>query len=159
MKKSLLFIVVALSVFTLTSCASSTPVTIDPIVESFEAEGTKDELYVAANNWMVENFNSAKSVIQFSDKEAGIVTGKYLLKETYTYSGYTATAVGIFAIIKIQVKDGAARVTVTPDNFNSVSSSLVKEEYQYTKEKAVAQIQSLIDSLKNYMKNDNSNDW
>ncbi len=32
---------------------------------------------------MVENFNNSESVIQFSDKKAGIIKGKYLSIDQY----------------------------------------------------------------------------
>ncbi len=135
------------------------PVTMEPIEHQFQVDKNKDDLYVSANNWMVENFNDAKSVIQFTDKEAGVVTGKYLLKSSYNYEGYTATETDIFAIIKIQVKDGASKITITPDNFNSVSSSMVDPKYQYTKEMAETQVKHLIASYEEYIKNDNSEVW
>ncbi|WP_274971753.1 DUF4468 domain-containing protein [Zunongwangia profunda] len=142
------------------SCGvQNTPVNIGPISDTIEINEKQDELYIKANNWMVENFNSAKSVIQFSDKEAGIVTGKYLLKSTYNYSGFTATEFDIFAVIKIQVKDGATKITITPDNFNTVKSELIDQKYQYTEEIARNQINLLIDSYLDYVENDNSNDW
>ena len=43
-------------------------------------EGKKSKLYVMANEWMVQAFNNAESVIQFQDKEEGVIIGKYLLK-------------------------------------------------------------------------------
>ena len=147
------------TIFLFISCASYTPVEMSPLTQQFQIDKEKDELYISANNWMVENFNNAKSVIQFSDKESGTVTGKYLLKETYTYSGYTASEVGIYAIIKLQVKDGAAKITVTSDNFQSVTSTLVDEQYRYGKEDAEAQVNGLISSFEQYILNDTSGNW
>ncbi|WP_107822016.1 DUF4468 domain-containing protein [Mangrovibacterium marinum] len=54
-------------------------VTVSKSEQVIEVPGTKDELYVKANEWMVRSFNNAKSVIQFQDKEAGKIMGKYLL--------------------------------------------------------------------------------
>lgn len=146
---------------TVQSCGvPSTYVKIEPITKSFEVSGQQNELYIKANNWMVENFTNAKSVIQFSDKEAGIVTGKYLLKESFVYTGtYTATDASIFAIIKLQVKDGAAKITVTPDDFTSYNSGLIREDLRYTEQTATSQINSLMDSYENYLKTDTSTDW
>jgi hypothetical protein len=39
---------------------------------------SKSDLYVKANAWFVETFNSAESVIEFQDKEAGKIMGKYV---------------------------------------------------------------------------------
>ena len=64
----------------LSSCASTqvayTPITL---TKTATVSGSKNEVYVKANLWLVDIFNSAKSVIQFSDKEAGIIKGKYVL--------------------------------------------------------------------------------
>lgn len=158
MKKIILF--VFFSAFLFQSCGIKTiPVAMNPIDHQFQIDKKKDDIFVSANNWMVENFNNAKSVIQYSDKEAGVVTGKYLLKSSYNYDGYTASENDIFAIIKIQVKGGASKITITPDNFNSISSDLVDPKYQYTKEMAETQVNDLIASYENYIKNDNSEVW
>lgn len=157
--KKVLLTLVFISAISLQSCATYTPVEMHPIDHQFELNKKKDVLFVSANNWMVETFNNASSVIQFTDKESGTVTGKYLLKDTYAFSGATATPVGIYAIIKIQVKDGASKITITPDNFQEITSSLVNENFRYGKPQADAQIQGLIASFEAYVKNDNSNEW
>lgn len=150
--KKLLFAFISICAITLQSCATYTAVEMHPIDHQFEINKKKDALFVSANNWMVENFNNSSSVIQFTDKESGTVTGKYLLKDTYNSSG-------IYAIIKLQVKDGASKITITPDNFQSVTSSLVDEKFKYGKLEADAQIMGLIASFENYMKNDSSGIW
>ena len=154
--KKIIFLSITLSIF-FSGCATYTPVHIEPFTKSFEVQGDKNKLYVRANNWMVENFTNAKSVIQFSDKEEGIVTGKYLLKDLFDVNGYSNG--GIFAIIKIQVKDDASKITIIPDDFQTVQSSLVDPSYAYTKEKATEQINLLVDSYENYLKTDTSTDW
>ena len=64
-----------------TSCGSvkyyNSP--ISPRTEIVELTTDKNTNFVNANEWMVEVFNNAESVIQFSDKEAGIVKGKYIV--------------------------------------------------------------------------------
>src|SRR5574344_2909153 len=39
---------------------------------------TKDQIYIRANSWFVETFNSAESGIEFQDKEAGKIMGNYV---------------------------------------------------------------------------------
>lgn len=39
-------------------------------------KGSKNDLYVKANEWMAKTFTSAKDVIQMQDKEAGKIIGK-----------------------------------------------------------------------------------
>ena len=38
---------------------------------------TNDQLYILANTWFVEYFNSDESIIEFQDKENGKIAGKY----------------------------------------------------------------------------------
>ncbi|GAH16190.1 unnamed protein product [marine sediment metagenome] len=40
---------------------------------------SKSELFGMSNEWMVEQFVDAKSVIQFSNLETGTIKGKYLM--------------------------------------------------------------------------------
>lgn len=63
---------------------------------------SKSDLYIQANTWFVESFESSESVIEFSDKEAGRIIGKYV----FTYGKSF-----IRSIIQVDVKDGACRVT------------------------------------------------
>lgn len=41
-------------------------------------EKSKDELYLNANDWFVSNFTKSDEVIEFRDKEAGKISGKYI---------------------------------------------------------------------------------
>ena len=143
----------------LTSCnVTYVPVTMEAIERTIQVDGSKDELYVKANNWMAETFVSSKSVIQFTDKEAGVVTGRYLFKDfggVNLYSGYQDFG-EIYAIIKIQVKDNASKITIDAEDFTEVQSSLNKE-YRYTKEKAIEQINGLMDSYEKYLNSKDDN--
>ena len=112
MKKLLLLFAAA----TMVSCGSSkhfasTPATIDITETQFNSADN----YVRANEWMVETFNNAESVIQFTDKEEGIVKGKYYITSIVPVASgyYVAGATSkINAIITIRVKDNAAKITV-----------------------------------------------
>lgn len=68
---------------------------------------SKDEIYISANSWFVDNFNSAESVIQFQDKEAGKIMGKYTFEvqeSTYYFR--------IKSTIAIDVRDHKAMVRI-----------------------------------------------
>lgn len=147
----------------LQSCGGyqATPVSVEPVSKTFEIDKSKNDLYVSANNWMAETFNDAKSVIQFTDKEAGVVTGKYLLKPLYTTQGYSVveSGNGIYAIIKVQVKDGASKITVTPDDFTELKGDFVNPLMKFTKEDALTRVNALMASYEDYLKNDNSTEW
>ena len=97
----------------LTSCATTKIVSYQSsrLEEIVEKKGTKNELFVAANSWMVEVFVNAKSVIQYTDKEAGIIKGKYLMSEPY-YPDGRYNAKDVFTIITISVRDNATKITM-----------------------------------------------
>jgi len=68
---------------------------------------SKDDIYISANSWFVDNFNSAESVIQFQDKEAGKIMGKYTFdvqESTYFFR--------IKSTLSIDIKDNKARVKI-----------------------------------------------
>ena len=137
----------------MTSCATVV-VESQPVERAVKIDSTKkNELYVRANNWMVETFKDAKSVIQFADKESGTVTGKYLLGAITGGTRYQS-ATYVYALIKVQVKDGAAKITITPDSFRYLKSYTL-----YSREKAQNDIQLLMDSFERAIKKEESNDW
>ena len=106
MKKLLLLPFLTLLVSCGTLQVFDTPSKIDAVIQ---VESNKHDTYIRANEWMVEAFNNAKSVIQFSDKEEGIIKGKYIFFDSnnqYFKDGY--------AIITVRVKDGAAKITIDP---------------------------------------------
>ena len=49
-------------------------------------DGDKKDLFTDLNIWVIQNFQSAKTVIQYSDKEAGVISGRYL--ERYLQDNY-----------------------------------------------------------------------
>lgn len=159
MKKFFLLILIPI----LASCYSikTEQIIIDPVITNVEVENSKSELYVKANTWMVESFNNAKSVIQFSDKENGIVIGKYLMKSySYTTStNYNTEDKEVYAIIKIQVKENATKMTVTPQPFEIRVAEFTKNEYGYSRKQAVQDINELSSSFRRYMLYNNTNDF
>ena len=144
----------------ITSNVTYVPAIMEPIERTFQVNGSKEELYVKANNWMAETFISSKDVIQFTDKESGTVTGKCILKNFQSFNAYTSSwqsTGNLNAIIKIQVRDNASKITIDAEDFQEVHSSF-NEGYRYTKDKAVEQINALLDSYEEYLKNNTSNE-
>ncbi len=150
MKKSLILLSILLS-----SCSTyqEVPAIMEPIDRTIMVEGNKNDLFVKANNWMVEIFTSSKSVIQFSDKEAGVVTGRYLFKDfgSATVMGEIVDFGEIYALIKIQIKDGATKITIDAEDFTEIHSK-ANENSRYTKEKAMQEINVLMDNYEHYLK-------
>jgi len=91
-----------LSLIFITACVVYKTVSSEPYSEVFEnLPGTKDELFVKANEWMVKTFTSAESVIEYSDKEAGALMGKYLMYHKTEAGMYGETTIDVFATIDI----------------------------------------------------------
>ena len=110
MKKIILIALLALT----TSC-KTTKFTgyANLLTGNVETEKTLEENYIAANEFMVENFNHGESVIQFSDKEAGIVKGKYFMGSyRIVKKGILAGVQNVYCVVTIRVKDGAAKIEV-----------------------------------------------
>ena len=145
----------------LNSCGSSfgsqTVLTPKEASKVFDVNNaTKDELYVRANNWMVERFTSAKSVLQFSDKEQGVISGKFLLNSIILgkSSNYGPLVYeDVYAIIKIQLKDNKVKITVKPKPYKNAFNSFAGGK-SYPVESVEQDMQSLISSFQTAMKSE-----
>ena len=160
MKKLLTTIFLVLTVLIFESCASIATKTVEskPVTKIIKIENAdKNKLYVRANNWMVSAFNNAESVIQFSDKESGTVTGKYFLGKAQYATQYVPEK-NVYAIINIQVKDGASKITITPDSWKHVVGGWYSKP-AYTAEKAEADVNALISNFEAEMLREVSDDW
>ena len=146
-----------LLVFLFSSCATLQVTTATKAGDIIEAKGTKDELYIKANQWMVKSFNNAKIVIQFQDKESGKIMGKYLLHGEFGMNsqfGYIQQSPDVFALITIMVKDNAAKIDIEPQgSWKSVGSGKegFSESQSFTTEKAQSNIKALIEDFKIFM--------
>ena len=153
MKKVLPIFIILLS-----SCGAFqikyTPVSVDPVSKDLTIDKKSNELFVIANEWMIDRFNNPESVIEYTDKEEGILAGKYLFHRItgVGMNDVPAAATNLFAVIKIQVKDGATRITISPQTYNNVDSPYIKK---YTKEMALADINLIIENYIDYVKNYN----
>jgi hypothetical protein len=113
-------IIVIAFVSLLTSCSSlmmpvvkTTDLAKTKIIENLSEN--KSDLYVKANKWMIKSFNNAESVIQFSDKESGTISGKYLLFGSISPGLYGASIDSrIFATINVECKNNKAKIEVVP---------------------------------------------
>ena len=144
MKKIMLVILVAI---TATSCFTPKMVTFqnDEFVKVYEdVPGTKNDLYLKANEWLVGIFNNAKSIIQHTDKEEGVIIGKYMMKTVISSSTmYGSSSSDVYAIIDIRLKDNKARISIKPYDY-----AYVEGMYQsYTKEQAVEDMEALAQSF------------
>ncbi len=155
MRKLFLLSVSLLLILSIQGCAVITTES-KPVSKVVNVEdATQNDLYVRANNWMVSAFNNADSVIQFTDKESGTITGKYLLG-TISQANQYGPANRAFAIIQIQVKDGASKITITPDSFKYAKGNPYT---LYTGEKAQEDINALLISFEQSIKQKEDKDW
>jgi len=144
---------ITLSVVLLTSCTATQYAYTDfnePIIRTYEVNGNKDELFLKSNLWMISVFKDAKSVIQYSDKNEGILAGKYLLH--YYVNPYSHNDDSKYAVIEIRIKDNKAHISVTPDNwkystFDIYNRPVKGTEWNYNKEMALADIEALCESF------------
>lgn len=67
----------------------------------------KDALFNASMLWIAESFRSAKAVVQYSDKESGVISG--LATATDNFGGIGSTTVEFKFLI--EVKNNKARLT------------------------------------------------
>ena len=156
-KASLLFLMVTIimSCGTMTRVALPTP---EPAIKNVKTKTNKNSNFIKANEWMVQSFNDAKSAIQFKDKAAGIVKGKYLMKEGFVSTSACAQSIPPFySIITIRVKDNDSRIEIdAPSGMYSLKIRDV--EYGFTKESFLAKANILIDEFEGYMKKKSTND-
>lgn len=104
-----------------------------PRTANYDNQLDKSGNYVLANEWMVEAFNNAESVIQFTDKESGTIKGKYILKQAYiSTSPYVASTSALSAIITLRVRDNKIRIEIDPPTQGFSSRKYMGVEYGYT---------------------------
>lgn len=82
----------------------------DNYFEVVDLKGSKNEIYTKANLAFVDLFNSAESIIQYSDKEAGVLKGKYV--STDIGRGKGSNLYTVYSIIEVDVKDGKYKISM-----------------------------------------------
>jgi len=141
---------VILTIF-LTSCYTYKLASIDqPFVKVYaNLPGNKTELYIKANDWMIKKFNNALSVIQFSDKDEGVIIGKYLMHGSGKVNEVPNVELNTFAKIYIALKDNKAMIKIEPmSSWNYDPSSFINS---YSKDKCLADMEALCSDLNNYL--------
>lgn len=163
MKKiyALTFVLVLSTMFT--SCVSTKQTILDSPpqkVQTIQNEYDKDSNFIKANEWMVETFNDASSVIQFTDKEAGVVKGKYVMRKGSVTAGLYGTSTTIepfYAIITIRVKDQACRMEIDPPT-GMYSQKAFNVEHGFTPAQFNKEADLLIASFEESMLSKSTND-
>lgn len=75
---------------------------------------TKEQIYIAVNDWFARSFNDGKSVIQLNDKEAGVIIGKGHITNMGSTMSFASNAdISADVIIRVDMKDGRMRITTS----------------------------------------------
>ncbi|MDR3287458.1 MAG: DUF4468 domain-containing protein [Prevotellaceae bacterium] len=73
----------------------------------------KDALFASINEWFASTYNSAKDVLQMTDKDAGIIVGNGNTKYSYGGMIYSCYEGWLKYSIKVNVKDNRYKVEIT----------------------------------------------
>lgn len=83
-------------------------------VRVIEVQELKAEtIFQRAESYFIYNYGSGKSVIQTQDKEKGLIIAKGLYDEVHLGVSLTTTYVDTWHIVRVDIKDGKARVILT----------------------------------------------
>jgi len=93
---------------------------------------TKGELFISTNAWAVRTFVNADAVIEFSDKEDGVIVGKFV--------GSTIVS-GVYfgvpkSVVRIDIKDSRLRITFSDPLF-AIEGSIMGGRYHSSKYRAL----------------------
>lgn len=153
-------------IVTMSACATSTmlPPEQRQIQEIIETDKSQDELYVTTRTWMTRAFKEAQEVIQYEDKEAGIIIGKGLTPATDKAFKILAATIALASsaptgkpylgfTITTEIKESRIRVTI--DQIYVMVLGLPDEspiETVEAFEKAKPDLQAVMSDLKNFLK-------
>ncbi len=137
----------------------------------------KSKLYNKAKKWFIDQYKSAKDVIQLDDKENGEVIGKGFFETEWQTSIMSVQNVSVWHTVKVYMKDNKFKYEITnfklkyyvpPTQFSS--GSIIEtaiEDFGKDREKNTKryfadvdkQVITLISSLLNFMKAPVKDDW
>lgn len=116
-KKILTAFFISAVLFYTAGCSSAPkeqPETFDEIRIISIPEAAHNEIYTRVNIWIVDTFGSTNSVIQYADKEDGILKGS-------VQSGSYRTGIMLYkitSILTIEIKDEKCRISLTKPHYN-----------------------------------------
>jgi len=152
MKKSLRFVGLGIILIMLVGCATMSM----EWMNSFEVKKvisvpnkTKNDLYIATNLWAVDAFRKSDSVIEFSDKDAGVIKGKYIQDLGYNFwASWAKSSKYYFAtvnnevrlVITITSRDEEVEITLNNPTITS-GWSISQDELRATCEMLIASLE------------------
>ena len=140
-----LLVILSVLVVMLTSCTTmgsekASPELLSMAVVIDVPGSSHDDLFVKANSWMVDTFKSAKSVIQYTDKEAGIVKGKYVQRLPF---GLLGDYMDVTSTVTVEIKEGKARVSFGDANYSQTVTVYSMGGSTSTKEGVVEDLKTI----------------
>ena len=131
MKKVILLSVIALALLVFVSCATTSSADLTELYTGVQKvidipNNSKAELFVKANNWAVAAFNNAESVIEFSDKDSGSITGKYIAKYSSVSIPFGICSVEPLTLMRVEIKDNKARISLNLTGIDYYNGAGVK---------------------------------
>lgn len=155
---------ILIGLFFFHSCATTYPFQVGFPNPNFErivdTKYNKDEAFVIANGWLVEQMVSAKDVIQYSDKEAGMLKGKFYIHYSRMVSGGQTGIVEVSGIITIMVKDNKAKIQI--DVSGEKNQTLIGTYDKWTESELneyKAKVDYLLNDFEKTMTEEVNSDW
>jgi hypothetical protein len=128
-----------------------------------EAEGqTKNDLFLKINSWMVDRFKNSDDVIEFSDKDAGVITGKFVEVMAFRLKDGNTFVYNVISTIKIDVKDNRARITLKDPVARQSNAPFAPYEAVSSSELATNVLtvwEALADNLSDFLNTNEDDDW
>jgi hypothetical protein len=91
---------------------------------------TRDEMYNRAQNYFVYRYGSGKSVIQTQDKEKGTIVGHGIYPKVFiSNSVVLMTQFDVWHILRVDIKEGRARVVISLTEYETWSYSTNSTDY------------------------------
>lgn len=128
-----------------------------------EVEGqTKNDLFLKINSWMVKRFKHSDDVIQFSDKDAGVITGKFVDVTAFRLKDGNTFRYNVISTIKIDVKENRVRITLKDPIARHSNKPFAPYEAVSSSELATNVLivwEALADDLSDFLNNNEDEDW
>jgi hypothetical protein len=85
---------------------------------------TKEQLYQSIHQWFLASFVNGESVLQFDDKEAGIILGKGFLRNIAQHFGFGFSAdISAWVLIRVEIKGGKYRLTTIIQSYELMTAT------------------------------------
>jgi len=109
MKRAILCAVLPILLF-LAGCVTTMKAINEPMIiqRTIDVPGSQDDLYRLSNEWMARTYVASSHVIQYQDKEEGIVVGRAKTGTRYIGLG----TYDFWYNMKIEARDDKVRVTL-----------------------------------------------